>query len=141
MTQSDTPDRSPKPLYSDIPALISDIMTRITHLLRGEIDLARAEMEENIKRAAVAVGLLAGAAVVGFTALHVLAAALVAAIAEMGLAGGWAALIVGVIFLIIAVIFAQIARRDFKTVSFAPRRSIRSVRRDATTVKETTNDR
>ena len=140
MSYTDPHDRATSSPFADTPALLSDILTRITHLLRGEFDLARAEMQENVKRAMVGIGLLAGSAVVGFTALHVLAGALVAAIAELGLGGGWAALIVGAVFLVIALICALWARRDLKTTSFAPTRSIKSIRRDATAAREARHD-
>jgi len=119
------------------PSLVGDVMGHVSSLVRKEVDLARAEVNENLTRAAVAVGLLVGAVVLALTALNVLAAALVAAITELGLDAGWASLIVGVLFAGIA--FAMMAKglNDLKLSSLAPTRTVKNVQRDAEAVKET----
>jgi uncharacterized membrane protein len=119
--------------------LVGDALEHVSNLVRKEVDLARAEIDENLKRAGVAVGLLVGAVVIALVALNVLAAALVAALVEMGIAAGWAAVIVGGILAIIA--FAMMAKgmNDLKLNSLAPSRTARNVKRDAKTIKESTN--
>jgi Na+-driven multidrug efflux pump len=79
----------------------------------------------------VAVGLLAGALVIALTALNVLAAALVAGLAEWGLGAGWAALIVGVVLGVIAFALAMKAKNDLKLTNIAPSRTAKNVQRDA----------
>ena len=49
-------------------------------LLRGEFDLFRAEMDQNVKHAFTAIGMIVAGIVVMLVALNVLASALVAAI-------------------------------------------------------------
>jgi uncharacterized membrane protein YqjE len=120
-------------------SLLSDAASHMSGLVRKEVDLARAEVSENVTRAAVAIGLIAGALIFVLTALHVLSAALVAGIAELGIDAGWAALIVGVIYLIIAVIMVRKGTNDLKASSLAPTRTAENVRRDAATVRETMN--
>lgn len=117
--------------------LVGDVLTHVSNLVRKEFDLARAEISENVTRAGVAVGLLAGALIVALVALNVLAAALTAAIAELGIEPGWAALIVGGLLAIIA--FAMVSKgiSDLKLTSLAPTRTAKNVRRDAEAVKET----
>ena len=107
--------------------------------MRNEVNLARAEINENVNRAAVAVGLLVGAVVIALVSLNVLAAALVAALAETGLAAGWAAVIVGGVLAIIA--FAMVAKgtNDLKLSSLAPSKTARNIKRDAAIVKESYN--
>lgn len=117
--------------------LLGDALTHISNLVRFEVDLARAEVSENLKTAGVAIGLLVGAVVLALTALNVLAAALVAALAEAGLGAGWAALIVGGALAIIAFILMSKGKSDLKLTSLAPTRTARNVRRDADAVKET----
>ncbi len=117
--------------------LIGDVLTHVSNLIRKEFDLARAEIGENVTRAGVAVGLLAGALIVALVALNVLAAALVSAIAELGLAPGWAALIVGGLLAVVAFVMVTKAVNDLKLTSLAPTRTARNVRRDADAVKET----
>jgi hypothetical protein len=120
--------------------LFSDAIAHMSGLVRKEVDLARAEISENINRAGVAIGLLAGALVIALTALNVLAAALVAGLAEWGLGAGWAALLVGVVLGAIALAMALKAKNDLKLSSIAPTRTAKNVQRDAQAIKEATND-
>ncbi len=121
--------------------LLSDAMGNVSALVRNEVDLARAEISENVTRAAVAVGLLAGAAIIALVALNVLAAALVAALTEAGLDAGWAALIVGVVLGVIAFVMMGKGLNDLKLSSLAPTRTVKNVQRDAEAVKEAYNDK
>ena len=116
--------------------LFTEALSHVSNLVRKEVDLARAEISENAKKAAVAVGLLVGAVVVALVALNVLAAALVAAITELGVDAGWSALIVGGVLGIVA--FAMVAKgtNDLKASSLAPTRTVENVKRDAHAVRE-----
>ena len=127
------------PTNKPASALVGDLMQNVSSLVRKEVDLARAELDENLSRAAVAVGLLVGAVVVALVALHVLAGALVAALVEAGLATGWAAIIVGGGFGLIA--FGMMAKgtNDLKLNSLAPTRTAKNIKRDAEAVKESYN--
>ena len=116
-------------------SIISDVLSHVSNLVRKEVDLARAEMSENLTRAGVAVGLIAGALIVALVALNVLAAALVAALANV-MDGGWAALLVGVVFAVIALVMVMKGVNDLKASSLAPTRTAKNVRRDAEAVKE-----
>jgi hypothetical protein len=117
-------------------SLVTEALSHMSNLVRKEFDLARAEMSQNVTRAAVAIGLLVGAVVFAMTALNVLAAALAAAIAELGIEEGWAALIVGVLFAVIAAIMASKGANDLKASSLAPTRTAENLKRDKDAVKE-----
>ena len=117
--------------------LVADALSHVGNLVREEVNLARAEVSENVNRAFMAIGMLAAALVLALTALNVLSAALVAAITNMGLDAGWAALIVGVVLGVIALAMAAKGRSDLKLSSLAPTRTARSVRKDADAVRET----
>lgn len=121
--------------------LLSDAMANVSNLVRNEVNLARAEINENLSKAGTAVGLIAGAAIIALVALNVLAAALVAALTEAGLDAGWSALIVGGLLGIIA--YALIAKglNDLKLSSLAPSRTAKNVQRDAAAVKEAYDDK
>ncbi|MGR3550853.1 phage holin family protein [Pseudooceanicola sp.] len=121
--------------------LLNDALTHVSSLVRSEVDLARAEVNENLKTAGVAIGLIVGAVVVALTALNVLSAALVAALTEAGIPGGWSALLVGVIFAIIAYVMANKGTNDLKLSSLAPTRTAKNVKRDAQAVKEAYDDK
>ncbi|WP_299682188.1 phage holin family protein [uncultured Roseobacter sp.] len=121
--------------------LLTDVMANVSGLVRNEVDLARAEISENATKAAVAVGLIAGAAIIALVALNVLAAALVAALTEAGLDAGWSALIVGAALGIIAFVLINKGVNDLKLSSLAPTRTVKNVQRDAAAVKEAYDDK
>jgi hypothetical protein len=121
--------------------LVADAMSHVSSLVRSEVDLARAEIGENVNRAGLALGLLLGAVVIALVALNVLAAALVAAIAEAGLEAGWAALIVGAVLAVIALAMTAKAVKDLKLTNLAPTRTARNMKRDAAALKDAYNDK
>ncbi|WP_227267699.1 phage holin family protein [Roseobacter weihaiensis] len=121
--------------------LLTDAMSNVSGLVRSEVDLARAEISENVTKAGVAVGLIAGAAIIALVALNVLAAALVAALTEAGLDAGWSALIVGAGLSVIAFVLINKGVNDLKLSSLAPTRTVKNVQRDAAAVKEAYDDK
>ena len=136
-------------------SLLSDALTHVSSLVRSEVDLARAEVNENLKSAGAAIGLIVGAVrrvrsqrslvvgavVVALTALNVLSAALVAALTEAGIPAGWSALIVGVAFALIAYVMVNKGTNALKLSSLAPTRTTKNVKRDAQAVKEVYDDK
>ena len=122
-------------------SLLTEALSHVSSLMRKEVDLARAEVNENLKHAGVAIGLIVGAVVVALTALNVLSAALVAALTEAGIAAGWSAVIVGVLLAIVAYVMVQKGTNDLKLSSLAPTRTAKNVKRDAETMKEVYDDK
>ncbi len=118
-------------------SLVSDALYQVSALVRKEIDLAKAEVKSRLSSMGTAIGLIAAGAIVALVALNVLAAALVAALTEAGLDGGWAALIVGVGLALIALFSAMKGVNDLKNTNFTPRRTVRNVKRDTEVLKET----
>ena len=116
--------------------LIGDLSGSISTLFRKEIQLARAETSEKITQSMVAVGAVAGGAILALAALIVLLQALVIAIAEMGVPPALAALIVGLVVAAIAYFMIHKGTNDLKASSLAPDRTMDSLRRDAQLVKE-----
>jgi drug/metabolite transporter (DMT)-like permease len=125
----ETDDRSLK-------ALLGDLSGSISTLFRKEIQLARAETSEKITQSMVAVGAIAGGAILALAALIVLLQALVIAIAEAGVPPALAALIVGVIVAAISYFMIHKGTNDLKASSLAPARTMESLRRDAQLAKE-----
>lgn len=126
----------PQASRSSTTGLLGDALSHVSNLVREEVNLARAEVAENVNRAGVALGMIAAGLVLALTALNVLSAALVAAIANLGIDAGWAALIVGAALGILAIALAVKGRNDLKLSSLAPTRAAKNVRRDAEVVKE-----
>ena len=123
------------------PGLLNDVIAQISALVRGEMDLARAEVQENLRKAAVAVGLIVGGIVLILAALNVLAAAIAAWLTELGIDAGWSALIVGGVLAVVALILLMKGRNDLSASSLAPTRTTKNVRRDAQAVKESADGR
>ncbi len=116
--------------------MVGDALTHVSGLVRKEVDLARAEIHENMSRAVVALGMIIAAAVIALTSLNVLAAALISGLADAGLEAGWAALLVGVVFAGLAFGLMAKGLSDLKLSSLAPTRTAKNVQRDAEAVKE-----
>jgi len=116
--------------------LLADLTESITTLFRQEIQLARAETSEKLTQVGVAIGAIAGGAILALAALIVLLQALVIGITEAGVPAGWAALIVGVIVAVIAYVLIHKGTNDLKASSLAPDRTMSSLKRDAQVVKE-----
>jgi hypothetical protein len=129
------PNRVVDPQDRSAPALIGDLISHVTELFRKEMMLLRAELNEKGNQVITAAGMIAGALVLAITALNVLAAALVAALAEF-MDGGWAALIVGVVLALIAYLMASSGIKNLKTANLTPRRTAESLSKDATMAKE-----
>jgi uncharacterized membrane protein YqjE len=131
--------RRPQAGSESTPDLVGDALGHATGLVRKEIDLLRAELQEEVEKAAAAVGMLAGALLLALVALNVLAAAVVAWLTEAGLEAGWAALIVGGVLALVAIGLAMKGRNDLSLSSLAPTRTARNVERDMDAVKEATS--
>ena len=118
--------------------LLADLTESVTTLFRQEIQLARAETSEKITQVGVALGAIAGGAILALAALIVLLQALVIGITEAGVPPGWAALIVGVVVAVIAYVLIHKGTSDLKASNLAPDRTVSSLKRDAQVVKEQT---
>jgi hypothetical protein len=116
--------------------LLLDLSNSITTLFRKEIQLARAETSEKVTQVGVALGSIAGGAILALAALIVLLQALVIGIAEAGVPSGWASLIVGVIVAVIAYVLIHKGTSDLKASNLAPSRTVDSLKRDAQVAKE-----
>ena len=99
--------------------LVSGLMRDVSLLMRQEVALAKAELTESAKRAGQGAGMLTAAAVAGGFALLFLSIALWWALGHvMDLA--WSAVIVAVLWAIVAAILALVGRSRLKSVQGAP---------------------
>lgn len=122
-------------------SLIVDVLRLSSGLVQKEIQLAKAELGENINRAGVAIGLLVGGAILAMVALNLIAGALVAALTAAGIPVVWATVIVASFFAVIALIMVLKAQSDLKMASRAPSRTAARIRRDANALKEAAYDK
>jgi len=131
-----TTDDTPRQQIRETGSLVGDALTQVTSLVRGEMDLFRAEIDQNVKEAGAGLGMIVGGVVIMLVALNVLASALVVALTEIGIDAGWSALIVGISLAVIAAILAKSGTGKLKTTSLAPTRTAKNVRRDSEAVKK-----
>ena len=115
--------------------VLSDLFRDGSELIREEIELAKAEMRENVSRLMKdGVGIAIG----GAMALVGLFALVAAAILVLGLVMPyWAsALIVGGLFMIIGLIMVMANVRAMRNTGIAPTKTMETIREDARMVRE-----
>jgi hypothetical protein len=107
------------PQDQSIGELFVDVSKDISLLIRQEVELAKAELRESAATASKGAGELGGAAVLGHLGLVFLSIALWWAIGN-SIGRGWAGLIIGVVYLLIAGALAAVGRKDMKAVKGLP---------------------
>jgi len=110
---------SPPGERPSIGEVLSDISADITTLMRQEVALAKAEITQSAKQAGKGAGMLAGAGVAGHMVLLFLSIALWWAIGDKT-GHGWSALIVAILWAIIAAVLASTGRKELKNVDGVP---------------------
>ena len=137
----DTSSRAPASSASStadrpIGELIGDASEQMSRLVRDEIQLAVAELQEKGRRGGIGAGLFGAA---GVTALFGVGLLLTTAVLALALVlPGWAAaLIVAAVVLVAAGIMALLGRQKLKSATpVVPQDSVDSVRADIDAVKE-----
>lgn len=118
-------------------ALVTQLSEQTSRLVHDEIRLARTEFKEAAKHAAVGAGMFGAAGVVGLYGLGVLIVAAVAALALV--LPLWAsALIIGFVLLVCAGAAALVGKGQVRQASPSPQRTVDSVKRDVSEIKEAT---
>jgi hypothetical protein len=114
--------------------LFSELGNETSALVRQEIALAKAELTQTATKAGKNAAYLAAGAAVGYAAFLALMAALVFALGEaMPL---WAAaLIVGVVFAVVAGIVIYEGINNLKRMNVAPRQTVETLKEDAQWLK------
>ncbi len=99
--------------------LFSDLSQNVSELVRQEAELAKAEIRETARAAGKGAGLYGGAGIAGHFFLMFLSLAAVFGLANW-VGYGWAAVIVAVVWAIIAAIMASVAKKQFKSAKGMP---------------------
>jgi hypothetical protein len=99
--------------------LLGDVTRDLSTLMRQEVELAKAEAKQSATRAGKGGGMLAGAGVAGHFILVFLSLALMFALGAL-MPLGWAAVIVAVIWGIIAAVLASMGRKELKQIKGMP---------------------
>ena len=99
--------------------LLGDVTRDLSTLMRQELELAKAEAKQSATRAGKGGGMFAGAGVAGHFVLLFLSIALWYALGElMGL--GWSAVVVALIWGIIAAVLASIGKKELNAIKGMP---------------------
>ncbi len=115
--------------------LLGSIAQDVQDLVRGEIQLARAELDQKLHRVIIAAVFLLGGALVGFAGLVVVLQGVAAALAL--LLPVWAAsLIVGIVIVAVGALFARSGLGMLSLKALTPTRAADSLHKDVAVLKE-----
>jgi uncharacterized membrane protein YqjE len=129
---------SADPRDDSIGELVKELASETSTLVRQEIELAKAEMTARGKRAGKGAGMLGAAAFVGLLAAGALTACLVAAL-DRAMATWLAALVVTVVYAVIAGALAMTGRKQIREAAPpVPEQAIDSVKEDVQWAKTRT---
>lgn len=134
-------DNQPPPTPGDdrsLGELLGDIANNMTTLVKDELELAKTEAKQEAARAGKGAGLLGGAGVTGHLALVFLS------LTAMFLLDTWmhtalAALIVTVIWAIVAAVLAQKGRKELKELNPKLETTQRTIKEDVQWAKQQKN--
>jgi hypothetical protein len=119
MTDMPTPSQQ-KAAETSLGELVGEVSRDLSILMRKELELAKAELSESAKRAGAGAGMLGGAGYAGMMAIFFLSVALWWGLGDLIDSLGWSAVIVAVIWGIIAAILYAVGRKRLKSVQGAP---------------------
>jgi hypothetical protein len=122
---------------TSVGQLISDISDDLSKLFRQEVELAKAEVREEAKKAGKAAGMLGAAGFAGYMVALLVTLAVVAALSNV-MDPGWAALIVAVVWAVVGVVLYATGRQRLRTVSPVPRQTVETLKEDAQWLKNPT---
>jgi len=125
-----------EPGLRSIPTLVGDAVRELRDLVGSEIALFRTEMAQGVHRISLGLSLLLVAAVFAIAGLFTLLLALVKGIAVLVQSDALAALIVGGVFLVLALGMALFGRSKASLSTLEPTRTGRQVKQDAKVLTE-----
>ncbi len=127
----------PDPAAISVGQLVGEAASDLSKLMRLELELAKAEVKEEAKKAGKGAGLLGAAGLAGYFVLLFLSLTLMFAL-DSFMPIGWAALIVAVLWAIVGAIAFTRGRAQMKTVSPKPEQTIETLKEDVEWAKHPT---
>ncbi len=112
---------------SSVGELFSRVTQDLSALMRQELELAKAEVRQEVTKSGKAAGMLGGAGFAGYMVLLFASIALWWGLSNV-MDQGWAALIVTVIWAVIGAVLYSAGRRQMKEVHPKPERTVETVR-------------
>ena len=117
--------------------LLGNVATDIQDLVRGEVRLARSELDQKLNSVILAAIWLVGGALLAFAGLVVVLQGVAAALA-LALPTWAASLIVGVLIVVVGGLFARSGLAMLSLKTLTPDRTASSLQKDARVLKEHT---
>ncbi len=102
-----------------IGEILGDVSKNVTTLMRQEVELAKAELKESGSKAGKGIGMFAGAAVAGLLFLVFLSVSAWWGLGQF-IENQWSALVVAVIWAIIAAILAMVGKKELEKIRGLP---------------------
>jgi hypothetical protein len=123
-------DTRPDVENDSLGSIVSRVTDDLSTLMRQELALAKAEMQTEAKTAGKAAGMLAGGGLAAWLALVFLSFTFMWAL-DRAMDRTWAALIVTIVWAIVAAVLLATGRKTLHEVNPKPEQTIESVKEDA----------
>ncbi len=126
----------PTPDNRSVSELFSDALSQFSHLVRTELQLARAEISLKVKQAIAGISLMAVAGIVLIPTLVVFLIAVAALLVERGFSVSTANFIAAGMGLVLTLILYFAGSSRLKANQLIPEKTIHQLQQDAAAVKE-----
>ncbi|MFC8922483.1 phage holin family protein [Cellulosimicrobium sp. NPDC057127] len=100
--------------------LVSEVSRDLSTLVRQEVELAKAEAKQSAQRAGKGAGMFGGAGIAGHFVLLFLSIALWWGLGT-AMGWGWSAVVVAVVWAVVAAVLALLGRKEMRAVEGMPR--------------------
>lgn len=117
-----------------IGQLVSDVSTDLSQILRGEIELAKVEIKQDVQHAGKGAGMFAGAGVLALYGLGLLFLGL-AAVLDIWLPWWASLLIVAAVLFLVAGVLALVGKKQVSQVKGKPERAISNAQQTVAALK------
>jgi hypothetical protein len=126
----------PAPDNRSVSELFSDALSQFSHLVRTELQLARAEISQKTKQAITGISLLAAAGIVLIPTLVVVFIALAALLVEHGFRASTANFLVAGLGLVLTLVLYLAGGSLLQANQLVPEKTLHQLQQDAAAVKE-----
>jgi uncharacterized membrane protein YqjE len=134
MSEQRYPIEQPEKSLGD---LVSELTSEFSELVNTHVALAKAELKQDARQAGRAGGMVGGAGVAALVAVLMLSAAAAWDLAEV-MAPGWAFLIVGAVWAIVAGVLALTGKKKLDEMDPGPRQTMDEIEEDKQWLKTQT---
>ena len=138
MSDASTPSEE-RASRQSLGSLLGEVTRDLSTLMRQEIELAKAELSQSAKKAGKGAGLVGGAGYAALMAVFFLSVALWWGLGHL-IDNGWSAVVVALVWGIVALVLYLVGRKELKTVQGAPR-TVDSIKRVPEALKRNEENR